>query len=201
MLVTDDADLAQRAREFSSLGYRLAADQPRIDSATLKSPTFARHHGVGFNYRMNDLTATVGLTRLRHADRLLSERADCAAFYRDAVEGCAWLTPQQVPEGWTHDYWTYAVACDTPERALGLAANVVRFGGEQPYPAWLLTYREPAFWHLPDGPASLGRDGPLSGVCPVAESLQPRLLQFQTNNLASAERNAHALRAAITASA
>jgi perosamine synthetase len=186
MLVTNDADLAQRAREFSSLGYRLSADQPRIDPATLKSPTFERHHSIGYNYRMNDVTAALGLAELRHADLLLSERADCAAMYRDAVAGCPWLTPQHVPAGWHHDWWTFAVACDTPALALSLARGVVAFGGEAPYPAWRLTYDEPALAHL----------RPTAG-CPVADSLQPRLLQFQTNNLPSAERNARALKAAI----
>lgn len=185
MLVTDDEELAQRVREFSSLGYRLAADQPRIDPATLKSPTFARHHSIGFNYRMNDATAALGLAKLRHADLLLSERADCAEMYRDAIAGCEWLTPQHVPDGWVHDYWTFAVACDTPERALRLSDAIVRHGGERPYPAWRLTYREPVLRHLAYDP------------CPVAESFQPRLIQMQTNDLSSAERNARALRAAI----
>jgi hypothetical protein len=66
---------------------------------------------------------------------------------------------------------------------------VVAHGGERPYFAWRLSYQEPALRHLaPDG------------TCPVAESLQPRLLQFQANDLASAERNARALRAAIAVS-
>ena len=186
MLVTDDEELAIKAREFSSLGYRMKADQPRIDPAMLKSPTFERHHLLGWNYRMNALTAAEGLRQLVRADALLRERREAAAMYRDAIAGCDWLTPQHVPEGWTHDYWTYAVVADTPERALRLADAIVALGGERPYAAWRLTYTEPAFRHLaPDG------------TCPVAESLQPRLMQFQTNSLASAERNAAALRKAI----
>jgi hypothetical protein len=120
-------------------------------------------------------------------------------MYRDAIAGCAWLTPQSVPQGWDHDMWTFAVACDTPERALWLADAVGRHGGERPYPAWRLTYHEPAFRHLAyqaamDADAPPGRE---YSLCPVAESLQPRLLQMQTNDLESAERNARALRLAI----
>lgn len=205
MLVTDDEAVATRAREFSSLGYRMRADQPRIDPAVLKSPTYARHHWtLAFNYRMNEATALKGLCAMDRAelpligaypatityerglDALREIRQRCATIYRDAIAGCSWLTPQHVPEGWTHDYWTYAVAVDTPERWPVLADAIVRHGGERPYAAWRLTYQEPAFRHLaPDG------------TCPVAESLQPRLMQFQTNNLASAERNADALRKAI----
>lgn len=186
MLVTDDGGLAQRAREFSSLGYRMQPMQPRIDPATLKAPTFARHHTIGWNYRMNDLTAAQGLHELRFADLLLDQRRDAAALYREAHAGCPWLTAQHVPEGWTHDYWTYALACDTAQRAATLSDKVVDFGGERPYAAWRITYHEPALQHLAK-----------PGTCPIAEALQPRLLQFQTNNLPRAARNATALRMAL----
>lgn len=210
MLVTNDEALATRAREFSSLGYRMRADQPRIETAVLKSPTFDRHHSLGWNYRMNDVTASEGLRLLTKferrptpgtiyiADDLRDNRLECATLYADVIDnaGCDWLTPQHVPEGWRHDYWTYAVACDTPERARLLAAHMAVHGGETPYPAWKLTYDEPAFRHLVYKGRFYDRDE-YDNPCPVAESLQPRILQMQTNNLASAERNATALRRAI----
>lgn len=190
MLVTNDEDLAAGARSYLSLGYRLRSDQPRINPDTLKTPTFQRHHLTSsINGRMNDVTAELGLRQLAMADALLDERAEAAEYYRHAHTGCDWITPQYVPDGWTHDYWAYAVACDTPQRAMRLAAAIVKHGGERPYPPWRLTYHEPAFRHL-----ALSR-----GVCPVAEDLQPRILQFQTNNLDSASRNADALRTAILA--
>lgn len=216
MLVTNDEQLATRAREFSSLGYRMRADQPRIDPAMLKSPTFERHHSIGYNYRMNDLTAAEGLRQLDRADALLQLRQDCANFYRDVLNGTSgsWISRQFVPLGCRHDYWTFAIACDTPNRAFYLA-NAVRFhGGEQPFPAWRLSHQEPALQHLAPGqvaksvrrdsfgvlawPASAAERESVQGACPVAESLQPRILQFQTNNLESAERNAAALRRAIS---
>lgn len=204
MLVTNDEALATRAREFSSLGYRMRADQPRIDPAVLKSPTYARHHALGWNYRMNDVTAAEGLRALEcgrtdhcvHVRNALRQTA--AGYYRAAVAGCPWLTPQHVPAGRTHDYWTFAVACDTPERAARLADLVVTFGGERPYAAWRLTYHEPAFAHLEvHGRSERPRPETGGALCPVAESLQPRLLQFQTNGLGAADQNALALRRAI----
>lgn len=201
MLVTDDEELATRAREFSSLGYRMRADQPRIDPAQIKSPDYARHYTLGWNYRMNDLTAQAGLLMLEDADRLKAERRECAAMYAEAIEGCEWLTPQHVPEGWEHDYWAYAVKIEdsAPYALLSsvtgtttamtfshLAHKIEKHGGERPYGCWRITYREPAFRHLaPDG------------ICPVAEDLQPRLMQMQTNNIESARKNANALKAAI----
>jgi perosamine synthetase len=213
MLVTNDEELASKAREFSSLGYRMRADQPRIDPDAIKSPTFDRHYSLGWNYRMNDLTAREGLLWLmpqevRGVDWLKQQRQEAASRYREAIAGCSWVTPQHVPDGWTHDAWTYAVACDTPERAIALADAAVKNGGERPFPAWKLTYQEPAFEHLARQREPIYLEEHIIGrfvvgylehnhPCPVAESLQPRLLQFQTNRLASAERNATALRKAI----
>ena len=198
MLVTDDEELATRAREFSSLGYRMRADQPRIDPDALKSPTFDRHYSLGYNYRMNDLTAARGLMMLRDpvqvgpetyqtiADWAKADRLRCAALYRSAITGCDWLTLQHVPEGWTHDAWAFAVVCDTVACAISLQAKMHELGAEVPYGCWRVTYQEPAFRHLaPDG------------TCPIAEDLQPRILAFQTNTLSSAEQNAQALRRAI----
>ena len=188
VLVTNDSDLADLARSISSLGYRLPGGKSRIDSAAIKSPTYERHHVYpSQNARMNDITAVEGLTQLAKADTLLLYRFECAALYQEVIRNTSWLTPQLVPDGWRHDYWAFAVACDTPARALQLSEAIVRHGGEKPYPAWLLSFSEPAFRRLDPGP----------DACPVARSLQPRLIQMQTNSIDSATRNAIALRKAI----
>lgn len=189
MLVTDNEELATRAREFSSLGYRMNPDQPRIDPAVLKDPTYARHHSLGWNYRMSDLVARAGYGFIQDRQRVKREsrqRLEAASLYRTAIAGCSWITPQEVPSGWQHDYWCYAVALEDRELWPPFVDAVVRHGGERPYAAWRITYQEPAFRHLAE-----------DGTCPVAEDLQPRLVQFQTNNLESAKRNAGAVVRAI----
>lgn len=211
-LLTNDDTMAEAARSYLSLGYRMDAGQARIDPASLKSPTFARHHRYpAINGRMNDLTARAGLALIasRDIDFLKQQRLECVGLYFDAISDCDWLTPQHVPDGWTHDYWAFAVATDTPERLLKLLDAVEKHGGERPFPCWRLTYQEPALAHLVT-PSRTAHGDPLSagwydaafgapapGICPVAESLQPRIAQAQTNNLASAERNAKAWRRAI----
>lgn len=186
MLVTNDEELATKAREFSSLGYRMRADQPRIDPNAIKRPDTERHHTLGWNYRMNDLTAERGARLLLDADTFVGERRAAANLYRGAIHGCSWIKAQHIPEGWTHDYWCYAVALESAELWEPFTSAVVRNGGEMPYGAWRLTYQEPAFRHLAE-----------DGCCPVAEDLQPRLVQFQTNDVNRALRNADAIEAAI----
>jgi perosamine synthetase len=187
MLVTNDEELATRAREFSSLGYRMRADQPRIDPAVLKSPDFLRHHSLGVNYRMSDLVAAEGLRELERVEEIRANRSKAAKIYWDAIAHCLWLTPQDSLTG-VHDYWAYALRVGLTPELVGLVMEKVeRHGGERPYAAWALSYREPALrpW------------APSPGTCPTAEDLQPRLIQFQTNDLVSAEKNAEALAKAI----
>jgi perosamine synthetase len=201
-LCTNDPHLAKEAREISSLGYKLAADQPRIDSSIIRSPTYQRHHrAVSWNYRLAPLLAEHLLSQ--DWDALKETRQRCAALYAEAIKGCDWLQAQHVPEGWSHDYWTYAVAIDEQELKWAdsltnvepasfwehFARTIVKHGGERPYAAWLPFYQEPCV--LP-----VRLTGSV-GICPVAEDLQPRLLQFQTNDFDSATRNATALHRAI----
>ena len=141
---------------------------------------------VPMNYRMNDLTAARGLELLGRAKELKHTRQIAAAYYFQAIEGCSWVTPQRVPLGHTSDYWCYAVALEDATLWEPFTESVVKHGGEMPYGAWALTYREPAFRHLAE-----------DGCCPVAEDLQPRLCQFQTNSVTSARQNADAVAKAI----
>jgi len=214
MLVTDSEELATRARSISSLGYDMDPRQPRIDSTVLKSPDYARHvRWPAMNARMNDATAALGLQQLAHADSLRASRLVAADCYRQVVEGCDWLTPQHVPDGWQHDYWCYAVALVDADLWHPLADAIEDHGGERPYAAWRITYQEPAFRRLVGGctacdgrrhSLNTGRCADCNGTmstlnpCPDAESLQPRLMQFQTNTVAAAAQNARALRQAIT---
>jgi perosamine synthetase len=187
VIVTDSEMLATEAREIASLGYRLGASRSRIDSNAIKSPDTQRHHRPrSLNARMNDITAREGLAQLAKADALTDIRKIAAQLYREAVDGCEWIQPQAVPAGSVHDFWCYAVALKDKSLWRPLTDAIVRNGGEMPYGAWALTFDEPAFRHLKP-----------AGGTPIASDLQPRLVQFQTNDLASAERNATAVRKAI----
>ncbi len=207
MLVTNSEALATAARNISSLGYDLSPDSPRISKDAIKDPRAIRHvRYPSMNARMNEITAREGYSALLDAPGLLYLRRESAKCYAEAVSGCSWITPQHIPDGWAHDMWSYAVALDTPERWEPLAQSIVKHGGTRPFAAWRLAYQEPAFRHLrpPARMRSVSLGGGMGSytygdepACPVAESLQPRIMSFQTNSLSDAERNAEALALAI----
>ena len=194
MIVTNDEELASKIRRFGSLGYAAVgagAGKGKITRQTIQSPDYARHASIGYNYRLPELCAAVALAQTERLDELVQVRLNAAACYAQATAGCNWLTPQAVPEGYVHSYWTYVLKLEA-EKGISwyqFRDKYLALGGDGIYAAWLLTYHEPAFrgqrvdaqqWQ----PFEIG-------LCPVAESLQPQLLQFKTNYF-DADRADHA---------
>jgi len=200
MIITGDADLAHAIRRYSSLGYAaVGASKGKITKDVIQDPAYERHASIGYNYRMPELCAAVALGQLEWLETLVSLRVQAAQLYAEAVAGCSWLVPQAVPDGYGHSYWTYVVRLDQQVDFTwhDFRAKYLECGGERFYGAWQLTYLEPAL---------RGRqlDATQSqqfqrGLCPIAEAIQPRLIQFKTNyfDLGQAAQQADALRQTI----
>ncbi len=195
MVTTKDGELAERIRRFSSLGYAAVgagAGKGRITKEVIQDPCYERHISLGWNYRMPELCAAVALGQLERIDELVAVRQRAARLYREAIRGCSWLIPQAVPSTCVHAYWTYALKLDHPTLSWYAFQEIYRsMGGEGIYAAWQLTHREPVFRGkiLAPHQAQVFDDG----LCPAAENLQPRLLQFKTNYYTEERAKAAAL--------
>ena len=179
MIITSDADYAEKARRFSCLGYAAIGNSvgSRLDKKTLHNPACKRHSDLGVNYRIPELCAAVALAQLERLNEFVQWRKKCAAAYDDVVRQCSWLIPQKIPADYDHACWTYAVKLgDNCEPGLWekFYDKFKEFGGRGFYSCWSLTYLEPAFQNGTCGSFE-------SGICPVAESIQPRLMQFKTH--------------------
>jgi len=181
MVTTNDETFAQELRRFSSLGYGLVSAKPgqsKIDKKSLVKPTFKRHISVGYNYRLSELCSAVLMAQLERLDEFVSWRKRSAMAFDEVVKAnCSWLHPQRTPAGYGHSYWAYTVVMDD---SLDLNFwdqfydKFTQFGGEGFYGAWSLTYLEPIFQNDTFGTYE-------SGICPNAEFVQPRIMQFKTN--------------------
>lgn len=109
MVLTADADVARRAR--------LLVD-PRTEGEYVYSV-------IGYNFRMTDVAAAMGLPQLRRLDRLNEARRRNARTLTTAFRGLPWLIPPPEPEGFAHVYTAYTVR--TRERD-GLMAHLAREG-------------------------------------------------------------------------
>ena len=201
MIVSDDENLAMRARKFAGIGYlhmTAAAGRTHLALSTAQDPDYLRFDTIGLNYRMNAVSAAIGVAQLERVDAIVGRRKQVAAMFHEAVQGCAWMIPQMVPEVYEHSYYTYAVEYRGDETHglswKGFYNLYQEKGGDGFYAPCMIPYLEPA---LKGSNVNGGRYE--QGQCPVAESLQQRVMQFKTNyrNLDIANRKAEILGALI----
>lgn len=183
MVVTDDERLAEKVRKFGGIGYKnLTAEAGRMSvlPSDFQDPNYERFDTLGLNYRMPEICAAVGLAQLERVHEIVNRRKRVAAMFLEAVEGCSWMIPQKVPAGFENTYYTFAVQYHG-EKVLGVAwkkfwSRYKDMGGDGFYGACKVPYLEPVYQQIKIEGYSYG-----PGLCPVAEEIQPRIMQFKTN--------------------
>jgi len=211
VVLTDDFELADLVRKFSVLGYgSVSAKSVKISKDDIQNPGFARHVQMGYNYRMSELCAAVGLGQLEHLDELVQRRIDAAELFIEAIGGCTWLKPQVTPPECTNVYWSLAVRLTHPDIPWkDFRKTFMEFGGDGIYATWKLSYQEPMF--QPGTRDFGGKEEVIAAtykgelqafdaaLCPVAEKIQKQILAFKTNywDWERAEAQAEALRKTI----
>jgi perosamine synthetase len=207
IVVTNDADIAARMRKFGSLGYAaLKATDGRIrtNKDIFQDPTYKRHDAFGYNYRMPEVAAAVGLAQTERMDFFLKLRADIARMYIDVVSECDYLIPQKVPAGCNNSYWTVAMRYERADVSWqDFRYKFMDFGGDGIYACWALLYHETVVasgaWKKRCPPLYDEIEFPARGLCPNAEAVQPKIMQFVNNygSPAEAEPKVEALRKTI----
>lgn len=109
MATTDDRTLAETIESMRNHGASLSEEQRHQGSRPYVLPEF---NLLGYNYRMTDLQAAVGLVQLSKLDRFIEERRSRARFYRDAFAGIDWLRPPTHPKDYGHSWQAYVCYVD-----------------------------------------------------------------------------------------
>jgi len=122
MLTTNRDDIATRAAVLRSHGASASKDTPDEPNAYLP-PDFDE---VGFNYRMTDVQAAIGLVQLRKLDQFIEERERKARFYRDALADIEWLRQPAWPNSGKHAWQAYVTYVDPKIAPLSRNALMAR---------------------------------------------------------------------------
>lgn len=201
MIVTSDERLATLARKFAGIGYKTLtarAGRTSLASSVYQDPGYERFDTIGLNYRMNAVTAAVGLAQFERAEHLVERRKEVGRMFLEAVDGCSWLKTQVVPEHSEHTYFTFGVLY-LGAKSKGLAwkefYNLYKGrGGDGFYACWANPYLEPSLRGRKMGDQVFER-----GLCPVAEDIQGKVMAFKTNyrDLGIARAKAEILSAVI----
>jgi len=196
ILITHSELFAERMRKFGGMGFKnikALNGQVRKNKDTFQDPTYERHDTFGYNYRLPEVAAAVGLAQVERMNFLVKKRMQIASKYLKALKGCNWILPQKTPKGFVNSYYTFAARFEGERLGVSwydFRKKFMEFGGDGIYAAWQLVYNEPImklidkegrfFKDLPDQAKHF--KGYLKGVhCPVAEKLQPKLMQFTAN--------------------
>src|SRR5664280_480745 len=96
MVVTDDAALAETMRSLRNQGRD--ADG-----------TWLRHVRLGYNYRLDEMSAAVGVAQLERLEELRAGRARVAAAYERMLGSHDWVTLPRAGSGELVDWFVYVV--------------------------------------------------------------------------------------------
>lgn len=203
ILLTDNKELAENARKIAGQGYKNLDAKGGIikfgNASVVQDPKYKRHDTLGWNYRMNEFTAAVALAQLEEIENKVSRRIQNANSLLDLINDFELLTPQKVPDNYTHSYYTLACKLNPSINWQTFRKKFNEFGGEGFYSAWSVPYLEPImknkkFLNRYDKKFKIKNYE--KGECPVAEDLQSRIIQFKTNYLTNKDitRQARALK-------
>lgn len=105
MITTNDPDLAARLRKLR----QHAMDLSDLARHNAKDVVFESYPERGWNMRMTDMQAALGLCQLEALDEILGERTRQATRYNDAVAGLPFLEAPYEPEYAQRTWQSYAV--------------------------------------------------------------------------------------------
>ena len=97
MVVTDDGELAQKLRYFKNLCFPLTGPRRYV------------HEHIGFNYRMPNTVAAIGLAQLERVDDYVSMRRENARRYNDRLRGVRGITVPAERAYAYNSFWMYAI--------------------------------------------------------------------------------------------
>lgn len=113
MVTTRNAELHARMDKLRNHGAEISEEQRHKGPQPYLLPEF---NLLGFNYRMTDLQAAIGLVQLGKLDSFIGERQHWAEYYRDQFADIPWLRMPVFPKEDTHA-WQAFVAYVDPDRA------------------------------------------------------------------------------------
>ncbi|HEY9721554.1 MAG TPA: DegT/DnrJ/EryC1/StrS family aminotransferase, partial [Oscillatoriaceae cyanobacterium] len=152
LITVRDAESADRLRRLRHHGMSVS-DLARHNSAT---PVFEHYDEVGYNYRMTDLQAALGLAQMGRLETILAERRRLAARYETEIRArVPWLEPPVCPGDRTHSYQSYIVRLksDAPIERDALMAHL-QARGVASRRGIMCAHLEPAYAGSPALPVS-----------------------------------------------
>lgn len=111
------------------------------------------HDEVGFNYRMTNLEAAVGLAQLERLEQLIARKRAIRQRYAEAFADVGWLEPFPDPDWCTSSFWLsgFIVAPDAPVGAREIISHL-QADQIEARPFWKPIHLQKPYVAAPAGP-------------------------------------------------
>ena len=130
-VVTESPELAARARYLST--------QAKEDSIEYI------HHEIGYNYRLTNVQAAIGLAQIEDIDRRLERKRAIAKRYQSELKDLQGITTPVEPNGTLSSWWLYTILV---EKTFGMDSRsllrILESKSIQARPLWQPLHRSPA---------------------------------------------------------
>lgn len=191
MILTNSENYAEKVRKIGGHGFKnLKAEEGRVrlNQDLFQNPDYKRHDVLGWNYRLSEFNAAVAFAQLERVDELVELREKSAQIFIHVMKQCDYLIPQFTPDGYRNTYYSLGVVYNGEESIevtwADFRKEYVDMGGDGIYGAWSVPYLEPMIAtrqfanRLPEVYKNVSYE---QGLCPNAEEVQKKLMQFKTN--------------------
>lgn len=154
MIVTDDEAWAERARYLTT--------QAKDD------PLEYVHHEIGYNYRLTNVQAALGVAQLEQLDEYIAAKRRIAATYTQAFDAIPGVTPMQEANWAFSIFWMYTALFDETDYGMDSRSllQALRERNIQTRPLWQPIHNSPA------------HEGDLASPCETAEMLNRTALSL-----------------------
>jgi dTDP-4-amino-4,6-dideoxygalactose transaminase len=128
MIITDDEELAEKARYLTT--------QAKDD------PVRYIHHEIGYNFRLTNIQAALGVAQLEQLLGFLKRKKDIHRQYVDAVETIEWLSMASVPDYAENNHWMNILQINSAvySEDREVLMNRLEENGIQTRPVWALNH-------------------------------------------------------------
>ena len=125
-IVTNSKEYAEKMKALRQ-HYMTVSDLARHKTGSI---IFESYPGIGYNFRMSDVQAAIGIAQMDKLDKLLKKRENIATVYNKAFAGHPYLDISYVPAGCKHTYQSYLlrVKKESPIRREEIMAKLAQAG-------------------------------------------------------------------------
>lgn len=108
VVVTNNGNLAEKIRSLSVFGMAQAA----WNRESRNRPIIPEFTSVGYNYKISDITAAIGVAQLRKLEKIIEKKQSLAKYWDEKLRKIESITPPYVDENVRHVYQSYVALID-----------------------------------------------------------------------------------------